>query len=337
MKNISVSPYVPDRLEIEEVGDNCIRLTAYPFEQGYAVTVAHPLRRLLLSSTVGYAPTAIKIEGVNHEFESVHGVTEDVAPLIANIKNLKFRVQDEVSQKEKLELSYTFEGPLELKGGNLSNEFITIIDEDSHVASITGESKLQFSLVIQRGLGYVPSEELREETDAGYIALDAFFTPVKRANYRIETFMHAGNPNFEKVVFEIETNGQVSPKDAFHHAIGVMHSQISVFGVELSNLPISNSQLGDDKPELKTLLASVDSLNLEHRPSNCLQKANIKYVGELALMSESELRSIKNLGRKSLEEISNRMSEIGYPIGESLPGDLATTLNKRLAKLKEQN
>ena len=149
--------------------------------------------------------------------------------------------------------------------------------------------------------------------------------------------MHAGNPNFEKVVFEIETNGQVSPKDAFHHAIGVMHSQISVFGVELSNLPISNSQLGDDKPELKTLLASVDSLNLEHRPSNCLQKANIKYVGELALMSESELRSIKNLGRKSLEEISNRMSEIGYPIGESLPGDLATTLNKRLAKLKEQN
>lgn len=337
MKSIKIRPYIPEKLEIEELAPDHIRLHAYPFEPGYAITIAHPVRRLLLSSTVGYAPIAIKIDGVAHEFDSVRGVAEDVTPFIVNIKNLKFKIKEEAQNQEKLEVFYEFNGPMELRGGHLDNEFVSIIDTDSHLANINSEARLKFSLIIQKGLGYVPSEAIREEIGSDYIPLDAFFTPVKKAIYQIENVLHESNPNFEKIVFEVETNGQVEPMEAFKEAVGIMHSQMSVFGAELSDVPTSNNRLNDDSPELKVLLASVDTLNLEHRPSNCLQKAGIKYIGELALMSESDLKNIKNLGKKSFEEISSKMNEMGYPIGMDLPNDLVVTVNKRLAKLKGQN
>lgn len=338
MKSIKTRPYIPERLEIEEITPNHIRLYAYPFEPHYAITVAHPVRRLLLSSTVGYAPIAIKIEGVVHEFDSVRGVAEDVTPFIVNIKNLKFKInEEEKKQHEKFEFEYEFHGPMELRGEHLSNDIITIIDSTSHLANINSEAKLKFSLVIQRGLGYVPSEAIREEIGNDYIPLDAFFTPVKKAVYTIENVLHESNPNFEKIIFEVETNGQVDPMDAFKEAITIMHSQMSVFGAELNDVPTSNNRLNDDSPELKVLLSSVEILNLEHRPSNCLQKSNIKYIGELVLMSESDLKNIKNLGKRSFDEIASKLLEVGYKIGDDLPNDLVITLNKRLAKLKGQN
>lgn len=337
MKSIKIRPYIPERLEIEEIAPNHIRLHAYPFEPHYAITIAHPVRRLLLASTVGYAPIAIKIDGVAHEFDSVRGVSEDVAPFIANIKNLNFKINDKFKNQEKFELKYEFEGPMELKGKNLDSEVISIIDSDSHLANINAEAKLSFSLIIQKGLGYVPSESIREEIADDYIPLDAFFTPVKKAVYTIENVLHESNPNFEKIIFEVVTNGQVEPLDVFKEAVAIMHSQMSVFGVEITDIPTSNNRLNDDSPELKILLSSVEILNLEHRPSNCLQKSNIKYIGELVLMSESDLKNIKNLGKRSFDEITNKLLEVGYTIGADLPNDLIITLNKRLAKLKNQN
>ncbi len=337
MKNIKIRPYIPEKLEIEEITPNHIRLHAYPFEPGYAITIAHPVRRLLLSSTVGYAPIAIKIDGVKHEFDSVRGVTEDVAPFIVNIKNLKFKVKDEFQGQDKLELEYEFSGPMELIGEHLNSDKVAIIDGDSHLANINNDAKIKFSLVIQKGLGYVPSEAIREEIGGEYIPLDAFFTPVRKAVYSIENVLHESNPNFEKIIFEVETNGQVDPMDAFKEAVGIMHSQMSVFGAELSDIPTSNGRLNDDSPELKVLLSSVEILNLEHRPSNCLQKSNIKYIGELVLMNESDLKNIKNLGKRSFDEIATKLREVGYEIGADLPHELANTLNKRLAKLKGQN
>lgn len=337
MKSIKIRPYIPEKLEIEELAPNHIRLHAYPFEPGYAITIAHPVRRLLLSSTVGYAPIAIKIEGVKHEFDTVRGVAEDVAPFIVNIKNLKFKIKDGLQQQEKFELHYEFHGQMELKGEHLVNDTIAIMNEDLHLASINSDAKLKFSLIIQKGLGYVPSESIRDDIGGEYIPLDAFFTPVKKAVYEIENVLHESNPNFEKIVFEVETNGQVDPMDAFKEAVGIMHSQMSVFGAELSDVPTSNGRLSDDSPELRTLLSNVEILNLEHRPSNCLQKSNIKYIGELVLMSENDLKNIKNLGKRSFDEIAAKLLEVGYSVGADLPHDLATTLSKRLAKLKGQN
>lgn len=337
MKNIKIRPYIPEKLEIEELAPNHIRLHAYPFEPGYGITIAHPVRRLLLSSSVGYAPIGIKIDGVKHEFDTVRGVTEDVAPFIVNIKNLNFKVNEDMQQQEKFELHYEFHGPMELRGEHLSNESISVLDTDSHLANINSDAKLKFSLLIQKGLGYVASEVIREEISSDYIPLDAFFNPVKQAKYDLDSILHEGDTNFEKIIFEVETNGQIEPMDAFKDAVAIMHSQMSVFGAELSDVPTSNGRLSDDSPELKILLSSVEILNLEHRPSNCLQKSNIKYIGELVLMNEGDLKNIKNLGKRSFDEIAAKLNEVGYAVGADLPHELATTLNKRLAKLKGQN
>lgn len=337
MKSIKIRPYIPEKLEIEELAPNHIRLHAYPFEPGYGITIAHPVRRLLLSSSVGYAPIGIKIDGVRHEFDTVRGVAEDVAPFIVNIKNLNFKVNEDMQQQEKFELHYEFHGPMELRGEHLSNDSINVLDVDSHLANINSDAKLKFSLLIQKGLGYVASEVIREEISSDYIPLDAFFNPVKQAKYDLDSILHEGDTNFEKIIFEVETNGQIEPMEAFKDAVAIMHSQMSVFGAELSDVPTSNGRLSDDSPELKVLLSSVEILNLEHRPSNCLQKSNIKYIGELVLMSESDLKNIKNLGKRSFDEITAKLNEVGYAVGADLPHELATTLNKRLAKLKGQN
>lgn len=337
MKSIKITPYIPEKLEVEDLGPNHIRLHAFPFEPSYAITIAHPMKRLLIASSVGYAPIGIKIEGARHEFDSMRGVTEDVAPFIANIKSLNFKVNEEMQNQERFELHYEFHGPMELCGEHLNNEFISVMDGDSHLASINNDAKFTFSLLVQKGLGYVTSEDIREEIGNEYIPLDASFTPVKLARYEIVDVLHEGNPNYEKILFEVETNGQIDPLEAFKKAVAIMHSQMSVFNAELNDVPTSNGRLNDDSPELKTLLSSVEILNLEHRPSNCLQKSNIKYIGELVLMSESDLKNIKNLGKRSFDEIAAKLSEVGYAIGADLPHELATTLNKRLAKLKGQN
>lgn len=337
MKSIKIRPYIPEKLEIEELAPNHIRLYAYPFEPGYGITIAHPVRRLLLSSSVGYAPIGIKIYGVRHEFDTIRGVVEDATRFIANIKSLDFRVSRDMQQQEKFELHYEFNGAMKLCGKHLSNDSIDVLDVDAHLAHINEDTKLKFSLLIQKGLGYVASEFIREEISSDYIPLDASFSPVKQAKYDLDSVLHDGDTNFEKIIFEVKTNGQIEPMEAFSDAVAVMHSQMSVFGAELSNVLTSNGRLSDDSPELKVLLSSVEILNLEHRPSNCLQKSNIKYIGELVLMNENDLKNIKNLGKRSFDEIVAKLNEVGYAIGADLPHELATTLNKRLAKLKGQN
>lgn len=333
MKSIKKNLYIPTNFEVERISDNHIKIVAYPFEEGCAITIAHPMRRLLLASSVGYAPTAIRIEGVNHEFDSMRGVVEDVTPFIINIKNLSFRVREAYAQDDKLEFTYEFEGPLELKGKDLNNEFIEVISEDKHVASINSNAKLSFSLVIQKGIDFVPSESIRPFISEDFIALDAYFTPVRKAIYKIDSVLHEGNPNFEKMIFEIETNGQADPLEVFKRAVASMHNQMSIFGADLGDVVGENPGTSEDIPS--KLLASVDTLGLEHRPSNCLQKIGIKYIGELVLMSESDVKSIKNLGKKSYDEIASKLESLGFPIGIELPNELVLNLNKRLAKLKQ--
>lgn len=335
MKNIKISPFIPTTLETEFISANHVKIMAHPFEEGFAITIAHPIRRLLMSSSIGFAPIAIKIDNVAHEFDSIRGVVQDVAPVISNIRNLDFKVNDLFKENEKIEIRYDFNGPIELTGKDLNNDFIEIINTEHVVATVNEDASFGFSLIIQRGIGYVSSEELRELVPEGYIPLDAYFTPVRHAVYKIENVLVEGNPSFEKIVFEVGTNGQIEPMQAFKEAISVMHSQMNVFGAELNNIPLKNNDaISDDNPELKILLSSVEILNLEHRPSNCLQKTGIKYIGELVLMSESDLKGIKNLGKKSYDEIANKLQNIGYPVGAELSNELALSLNKKLAKLK---
>lgn len=332
MNMIKVEPYIPTDISIEEISANRIKINAYPFESGYAITLAHPIRRLLLSSSVGYAPTALKIQGVSHEFDSIRGIVEDVSHFISNLKNIRFLIKDKES--DNVQLHYEFKGPMVLNASELANDLVGIVNPNAYLATINENAAISFSLIVQKGIGYVPSESIRGTIAEDYIPLDAYFTPVKKAVYEIENVLVEDNPNYEKIVFDIETDGQIEPLTAFKEAIAIMHKQMSIFGVDLSETTNNTKNVAEDSGELKTLMIKVDTLNLSARCFNCLDRSGLKYVGELVIMSESELKNIKNMGKKSYEEIAEKLEELGYPVGGEIAEDVLQLLNRKLAKIK---
>jgi DNA-directed RNA polymerase subunit alpha len=337
MNRFKTSPYKPTTVEIENINERRAKIIAYPFESGYGVTLAHPIRRLLLSSSVGFAPIAIKIEGASHEFDSVRGMSEDVSIFIINLKNIRFKLKEGV---DRAVVEYSFSGSKEILGKDLNSDEVEVVTKDEYLATINEDAKLKFSIIVQRGLGYVPSESVRdiikdEINSTEYITLDAFFTPVKNVVYDIENVLIEDNPNFEKVVFTVTTDGQIDPVTAFKNALSAMYDQMEVFKNELDITSLSTGvQTQEDIPELKSLTQKVEELNLSARSFNCLDRSSIKYVGELALMSENELKEVKNLGKKSLDEIKSKLEEIGFPVGSELEEDLVIALKKKLEKLK---
>ncbi|EAJ0334859.1 DNA-directed RNA polymerase subunit alpha [Campylobacter lari] len=335
MRHITTSAYTPTEFSIENISDTVAKVSAWPFEIGYAITLAHPLRRLLYSSTVGFAPTGVKIKGVAHEFDSMRGMLEDVALFIINLKKLRFKLKTD-SQKEVI--TFSFKGPKEICGKDLDNDVVEVVNADSYLATINEDADLEFTLIIEKGIDYVPSEEVQNFLDPEFIALDAFFTPVKHAVYDIEKVLFEDNPDYEKVVFTITTDGQISPSDAFKNALEAMYKQLSVFDKITNTQSVVRSQTQNNEVEHVKLLQNITELNLSARSFNCLEKANVVYIGELALMSVGELADLKNLGKKSLDEIKSVMESIGFPIGNSKLSDSAKeTLKRKITELKAQN
>lgn len=331
MKKFVDTPFLPTEVEIEAISETEAKICAYPFESGYGITLAHPLRRLLMSSSIGYAPIAVKIEGASHEFDSLRGMLEDIAIFIINLKNIKFKI---TSDEEQVIAEYSFNGPKEIKGADLANSDVEIVSPEIHLATINSDCNLTFSVIIQKGIGYMPSEDIRDIVGTEYIPLDAFFTPVKKVVYNIEKMLVEDNPNFEKVIFDVQTNGQVTPIEAFKEAVSVMYSQMSVFNkvFDLSEVTVSDS--GDDSVELKDLVVKIEDLNLSARSFNSLDRSGLKFLGELVLMSEVEVKNIKNLGKKSFDEISDKLEALGYPIDSTLPENVASALRRKLEQLK---
>ncbi len=328
MKSIKTSPHVPTKIEVKEMSTNRVQIMAYPFESGYAITLAHPLRRLLLGSSVGFAPIALKIDGVAHEFDSVRGMVEDVSHFIVNLKTIRFKGKDE---SESISVDYKFTGPKVITGADLANDMVEVVTPNIHLATINEDAVLNFSIVICRGIGYVPSEEIRNQVLEGFMPLDAYFTPVTNVTYNTENMLVEDDPNYEKVIFDIQTDGQVDPLTAFKNALGVMHKQMAIFNTEL-NIEVPEIMNGDEeRPEIKTLLQTIDSLNFSARCFNCLDRSGIKYLGELVLLSEDQIKNIKNLGKKSLDEITTKLDELGYPIGKEIPEDLVALLKKKFS------
>ncbi|MFV0563733.1 DNA-directed RNA polymerase subunit alpha [Malaciobacter mytili] len=331
MKKFADTPFLPTEVEIEAISDTEAKISAYPFESGFAITLAHPLRRLLLSSSIGYAPIAVKIEGANHEFDSLRGMLEDIAIFIINLKNIKFKIN---SDEEQVIVEYSFYGPKEIKGADLANADVDVVSPDAHLATINSDCNLTFSIIIQKGIGYVPSEDIRDIVGPDYIPIDAFFTPVKKVVYDIEKMLVEDNPNYEKAVFTVQTNGQITPITAFKEAVSVMYSQMSVFNkvFDLSEVTVNDS--GEEPVELKDLIVKIDDLNLSARSFNSLDRAGLKYLGELVLMSEVEVKNIKNLGKKSFDEIAEKLDSLGFPIDNTLPENIASALRRKLEQLK---
>jgi DNA-directed RNA polymerase subunit alpha len=333
MTKINTSAYVPTELEILNIDNNKIQVSAYPFESGFGITLAHPLRRLLYSSTIGFAPTSVKIEGVTHEFDSVRGMFEDVAHFIVNLKTIRFKIKD--ASASKVTANYSFKGSKDITGADLINGELDVVTPDIHLASMNDDVELNFSITIEKGIGYVPSEIIREKIGDGFIALDAFFTPVKRVVYDIENILVEDNPDYEKVVFTIETDGQISPIDAFKYSLKAMYAQMSVFN-KILDANATPRDGGDLNGKFANLLQKISDFNLSVRSFNSLDKARIEYMAEVALLSDFELKNLKNLGKKSLDEIKGIMEEMGFPIG-SISGEDAEFLRNKLSELKANN
>ncbi len=331
MRTIKTSPSSPKEINVEVISKNEARFIAYPFEAGYAITLAHPIRRLLLTSSVGYSPIAIKIDGASHEFDSIRGMSEDIALFIINLKNIRFKLKDVA---DRVVVGYNFNGPKTIRGEDLENDQIEIVSKDAYIATLNEDATLSFSLIIQKGIGYIPSETIRGSIEEGYIPLDAYFTPVKKAVYNIENMLVEDDPNFEKLIFDVATDGQLDPISAFKDALSVMYGQMSVFNSQLNVGMSEGADVSNEPQELKALLQKVESLNLSARSFNCLDRSNIKYVGELVLMTLPEIEEIKNLGKKSQEEIMQKLEELGYPIGTKLPDNITSVLVKKIEKLK---
>ncbi len=327
MKKIKTSPLLPEEFVVEQISDNEANIIAYPFETGYAVSLAHPLRRFLLSSSVGYAPIAIKIEGAKHEFDSVRGMLEDISDFIINLKGIRFKLKNDAKEAE---IQYSFVGPCEIKGSDLAADEVEVVTPDAFLATLNEDATLDFSIKIHQGIGYVPSEDIRDEIEDGYIALDAYFTPVRKAIYRIENVLVEDNPNFEKVVINIVTDGQVSPLDAFKNALKVMHAQMAVFSSEISLQAPATIEAAENTEEIEKLTARIEELGLSARSFNSLDRSDIKYIGEIVMMSQNDLKNVKNLGKKSYEEIVEKLEEAGFRVGQPLSDETIAVLKKKI-------
>jgi DNA-directed RNA polymerase subunit alpha len=333
MSKISQSPYIPDGIDVEEIGENTIRVSAYPFESGNAITLAHPLKRLLMSSSAGYSAVGVQIDNVKHEFDSLNGMKENITQFLINIKNIHFKILDE--DKEELEVAYSFNKAGEIQGKDLSNEDIEITN-DILLATLNDDCELKFKIIVKKGIGYVPSEDLVNEIDSSYIVIDASFTPVKKAIYSIEKILIGDNQDFEKIVFELQTTGQISPIKAFEEAVNIMYGQMKVFEKSFDIVPNKWVSSNEDEygDQLDALLGKIDKLNLSSRCFNALAKSNIHYIGSIVLMSENMVKDIPSLGKKSLEELFDTFEDLGFPVGKDLESGLRLSLEEKLKELE---
>ncbi len=330
MKTIKTFPFVPTNIDVQQIAPNRVKIFAYPFETGYGITLAHPIKRLIMSSSVGYAVVGIKIDGVTHEFDSIRGMTEDVSLFIVNLRKIQFTIKD--PEQTSIVVNYSFSGEKVLLGADLKTDVVDVVNPESYLATINDDIKINFSLIINKGIGYVSSENIRNNILDTFIPVDAYFTPIKRVVYEIENILVKDDPTFEKVIFDIETDGRIDAIEAFKYAISIMYKQMSIFSSELKIVDNSPKGIEPESSETKILFQKLDTLNFSARCSNCLDRKGLKYIGELVLMEENELKNIKNLGKRSYDEIVDKLKEIGYQIGTKLPNNIQELLNKKLNK-----
>ncbi|HET9208377.1 MAG TPA: DNA-directed RNA polymerase subunit alpha [Burkholderiaceae bacterium] len=307
----------PKAINVEPLGGHRAKVTLEPFERGYGHTLGNALRRVLLSSMVGYAPTEVTIAGVLHEYSTVDGVAEDVVNIMLNLKGVVFRLhnRDEVT----LVLRKEGEGPV-TAGDIQTPHDVEIINPDHVIAHLAQGGKLDMQIKVEKGRGYVPGNLRRfgdEPTKSiGRIVLDASFSPVKRVSYAVENARVEQRTDLDKLVMEIETNGAISPEEAIRASAKILVEQLAVF----AQLEGSEIAAFDQPAQRQTqfdpiLLRPVDELELTVRSANCLKAENIYYIGDLIQRTETELLKTPNLGRKSLNEIKEVLASRGLTLG----------------------
>jgi len=295
------------------------KFEAKPLERGFGLTIGNSLRRILLSSLQGAAVTSVKIDGVLHEFSTIPGVREDVANVIMNIKELKLKHHGADTETITLDIS----GEKDVTAADIqTSQNIEILNSDLHIATLRPEGKLKIEMTVKMGKGYVPSERNKEEDmDVGSIPVDSIFSPIRKVNYNVTNARVGQRTDYDRLVFEVWTDGSVKPDDAVAFASKILKEQLQLFINFDESIEPEEEEVFEEGPKLNAnLYRKVDELELSVRSANCLQNANIQYIGELCQKTESEMLKTKNFGRKSLNEIKEILTGMDLSLGMKLDG-----------------
>jgi DNA-directed RNA polymerase subunit alpha len=319
----------PKSVEAEELNDTYGRFVAKPLERGYGWTLGNSLRRVLLSSITGSAIVAVRIEGVAHEFSTIQGVKEDVTDIVLNLKQVNLRYLGE--RETTIFLKSNGPGVLRAKDIQTSGD-VEVLNPEQHIATVGEDGRLNMELIVRHGRGYVSSEHNRtEDLPEGFLTIDSIFAPVRRVSYSVSNARVGQMTDYDKLVLEITTNGAVRPDDALAYAAKIIKEQLTIFVNfdESEEIERHSEERRDEKPSLnENLFKTVDSLELSVRAANCLENANIKYIGELVTKTESDMLKTKNFGRKSLNEIKDILAEMGLSLGMKIEGFDPSVLRK---------
>jgi len=303
----------------EEVSPTYGKFVARPLERGFGITLGNSLRRVLLSSLQGAAVTSIQVDNVLHEFTSIPGVKEDITDIILNLKQLRLKLHEGDSDTIRLEVS----GEKEVRAKDLvTSEKLEVLNPDLHIATVGPEGKLKVTMAVRMSKGYVPAEQnKRPEDPVGVIPIDSIHTPIVRCNYNVTNARVGQRTDYDRLTMDLTTDGSVRPDDALAFAAKILKEQLQIF-INFEELPEPEEmEISEEKPALnENLYRRVDELELSVRSANCLQNANIKYIGELCQKSEQEMLKTKNFGRKSLNEIKEILSSMGLSLGMKLDG-----------------
>ena len=321
---------MPKRLQKEEstATDTYAKFIADPFETGYGHTIGNSLRRVLLSSLEGAAITSIKVDGAMHEFTTIDGVVEDVTDIVLNLKKVKLKAH--TRDEQVLLLSVNKEGAVTAADIQV-NQNVEMVNPTQHICTLDKKKKLEMELTVKIGRGFCPSDENKKSGQAiGVIAIDSLFSPVTRVRYNVEAARVGNRTDYDKLNLEIWTDGRITPDDALTQSSVVLQKHLDVFALYDKNaieFEEAADKQDDEKMKLKKLLnMSVNEIELSVRAANCLNNANITTVGQLALKSEQEMLKYRNFGKKSLNEIKDKLTMLGLSLGMNFePGIIDST------------
>ena len=310
-------------IEMEKPNIECKKLTenygvfeVSPLERGYATTIGNSLRRILLSSLPGAAATSIKIDGIQHEFSTIPGVKEDVPEIILNIKKLAIKLYSDEPKTVYIEAN----GAGEITAGDIRTDSeVEIFNPELHIATLNEDAKLYMEITVAKGRGYISADKNKQmmQLPVGVIPVDAIFTPVKKVNYTVENTRVGSNIDREKLTVEVTTNSTTKPDEAVSLAAKIMNDLLTLF-VDLSE-EAKNTEIVKEKEESKkekVLEMTIEDLELSVRSYNCLKRASINTVEDLANRTEEEMMKVRNLGRKSLDEVKNKLHSLGLALRE---------------------
>jgi len=309
----------PKKLEVEteSLTENYGKFTCEPLERGYGITLGNSLRRVLLSSLQGAAITTVRIEGALHEFTTIEGVVEDVTDVILNIKALRLHMDDSTPRT----LTVDKQGIGEVSAADIvCPTGVTVLEGAQHLATLSKGGHLRLELTCEMGRGYATADQnKREGTPVGVIPIDSLFSPIQKVNYRVTNARVGQRTDYDRLVLEVWTDGSVRPDDAVAFAAKILKEQLSIF---INREEIEEAATAEPTEEDKLneyLWRSVDELELSVRSANCLQNANIHYIGDLVQKTEAEMLKTKNFGRKSLKEIKEILAQMGLSLGMKIP------------------